>query len=253
MSAPADRSIPHPPLDPGAFARYAIHDRREILQLLNALVSRREPVTTYIDAGPWFVTKVLAISSDGNALVLDAPADEAKSALAANAAQLVCTTRLEKVNIQFTVEAAAPDTYDHRPALRAALPESILRLQRREFFRLPTPQSEPVTCSISHSLPDGRKKTVKLRILDISGGGLAIVVPPDELPFLPGMEFNRCHLELPDNEALEVGLKVRNLYTVEKPGSGTVTRAGCEFFGLSRQMMARIQRYMFRLERSLRT
>ena len=249
MTAP-ERNSAQPPLDPEAFARYAIHDRREILQLLNSLLERREALTAYIDGGLSFVTEVRAISPDG-ALVIDAPVDETLHARAGHAAQLVCTTRLDRVNIQFSLEATAQITHKNHPALSAALPESVLRLQRREYFRLPTPQSEPVMCSIAHTLPDGQKKTFTVRILDISGGGLAIVVPPAELPFEPGMEFNQCHLDLPDNEPLVVGLKVRNLYTVEKTGI-TVMRAGCEFFGLSRQMMAKIQRYMFRLERSLR-
>lgn len=240
---------PLQPLNPETFARYAVQDRREILRLLNALVEKRVLVTAYIDGGTSFITVVLAVAHDGESLIIDAGPDEALTASAGNAAQVVCTTRLDNVRVQFSLVAPARTVYDNRPALCAAIPDSLLRLQRREYFRLSTPQSDPLICSIAHELPDGRKKSIAVRILDISGGGLAVVVPPDEIAFEAGSEFNQCTLKLPDSEPLAVRLKVRNLFQVERPSGVKVTRAGCEFIGLSSQMAARIQRYIFRLER----
>jgi len=245
----SEDTTPLQPLDPASYARYAVHDRREILQLLNALIEKRVLVTAYIDCGPSFITVALAVTPDGGSLIIDASPDEALTARTGDAAKIVCTTRLDNVRVQFSLVAAACTVYDDRPALCAVIPDSILRLQRREYFRLSTSQSEPLVCSIAHELPDGRKKSIAVRILDISGGGLAVVVPPDEIAFEPGSEFNQCTLKLPDSEPLAVRLMVRNRFQVEKPNGVKVMRAGCEFIGLSSQMTARIQRYMFRLER----
>ncbi|NMG76399.1 flagellar brake protein [Aromatoleum diolicum] len=253
MRDQSDDTNPLQPLNPETFARYAVHDRREILQLLNALIEKRVLLTAYVDRGPSFITVALAVTPDGGSLIIDASPDEALTARAGNAAQVVCTTRLDNVRLQFALVAPACTVYENRPALCAAIPDSILRLQRREYFRLSTPQSDPLICSIAQELPDGRKKSIPVRILDISGGGLAIAVPPDDISFEPGAEFSQCSLKLPDGEPLAVRLKVRNLFQVERPNGVKVMRAGCEFIGLSSQMTARIQRYMFKLERERKT
>jgi c-di-GMP-binding flagellar brake protein YcgR len=239
-------------LDPEIFARYAVDDRREILQLLKALIAKRPLLAAHVDHGPSFITVALALTPDDASLIIDASPDETLNARAGSAAQIVLTTRLDNVKLQFALATPAQTIHADRPALVALVPGSMLRLQRREYFRLATPQSAPLLCSITHESGDGRTKTVSVRILDISGGGLAVVVPPDEIAFEAGAEFDHCSLRLPDGEPLAVRLKVRNLFQVEKPNGVKVMRAGCEFFGLSSAVTARIQRYMFKLERDRR-
>jgi c-di-GMP-binding flagellar brake protein YcgR len=158
-------------------------------------------------------------------------------------------TRLDHVRLQFSLSAPQPLEYAGRPALRAPVPDSVLRLQRREFFRLPTLQSVAPVCTITNAAPDGTQKSVAVRILDISGGGLAILVPPKELEFAPGVEFKDCTLQLPDGDPLKVRLIVRNLYEVERPNGTKVWRAGCQFVGHLGAAAARIQRYLFKIER----
>ena len=47
-------------------------------------------------------------------------------------------------------------------------PDSLLRLQRREFYRLQTPLSHSVSCTIALPQADGSRRNTDLRILDIS-------------------------------------------------------------------------------------
>lgn len=251
MPEPSESTTTPRPLDADAFARYAVRDSREIVRLLKTLVEKRPLLTAFIDGGESFITLALAVTDDGTVIV-DACPDEIRNAKAGNAARLVCVTRLDNVKLQFALEAPARIVYAGKPALRAALPDSIIRLQRREFYRLPTSQAEPLVCVITHVPRDGRRQEVKVRIVDISGGGLAVLVPPRELPFEPGTEYNQCSLRLPDGNPLPVSLKVRNLFELEKANGVKVLRAGCEFMGLSNQATARIQRYMFKLERDRR-
>lgn len=240
-------------LDPESYAQYALHDPREIAQLVHTLASRHLLITAFIDRGPSFLTAVVGVSADGQSLLLDAGPDEALNALATTATELVCMTRLDKVTIQFALPRVARVIHAGRPALQAPVPASVLRLQRREYFRVATPQSDPLICNITHRMPNGREQVVAVRILDLSGGGLAIVVPPAEIAFDAGSEFERCALMLPDGDPLPVRLRVRNLFALKKPSGVRVHRAGCEFVGLSNAAAARIQRYLFKLERDRRT
>lgn len=241
------------PLDPETFARFAVRDAREIVQLMHALIEKRPLLTAQATPGPSFLTVLLAVTppsgSAGGSVLIDAPSDEAVTTRVVAATELVCTTRLDNVQVQFSLGALGRAVHEGRAALQAPLPDSVLRLQRREFFRLQTPHTGAPVCAITTDGASGKKKTVSVRILDISGGGLAILVPPKELDFAPSREFADCLLMLTDGPPLPVRLIVRNLFEVERPNGIKVLRAGCEFVGQTTAGSARIQRYIFKVER----
>lgn len=88
-----------------------------------------------------------------------------------------------------------------------------------------------------------------LRIIDISGGGIAIAVPPAETPFSPGDEFSGCWIKLPDSPPISARLTVRNLFRLTTPNGIGMLRAGCEFSDMPRGADEAIQRYIFKIER----
>ena len=235
-------------LDPATFPQYLVRERREIVLIMNALIGRREFVTAHLGDSS-FITAVLAVSADEGAIILDASPDEQVNAHATAGGEIVCTARLERVRLQFALGAVERCPHDGYLALRAPLPDSVLRLQRREFFRLTTPVAAPLMCTIAHEDAQGTRKSIPVRVLDISSGGVAVVVPPTEIALAPGMEFDDCRLALPDSEPLAVRITVRNLFHIDRQNGTRVWRAGCEFVGLSNALTARIQRYIFKLER----
>ncbi len=239
-------------LDPQHFSRYLVHDRREIVQIMKALAEKRSLVTAHLDAGSSFITAVLGVSADGEALILDASTDEQVNARAATASEIVCDTRLERVRVQFTVPPVERFPHDGLLALRTRLPDTVLRLQRREFYRLVTPIATPVLCTIAMEDPAGERKSVPVKVLDISSGGVAVIVPPSEITLEPGMAFDDCRLMLPEGEPLQVRMVVRNLFHIDTRNGVRMWRAGCEFLGLPNALAARIQRYIFKMERDRR-
>jgi len=236
-------------LDPETFSQYVVSDHREIVRLMNALVDKREFVTAHLDGGSSFITAVLAVTADGDAIVLDASPDEKLNGRATAGGEITCTARLERVRLQFELTALERFPHEGYLALRAPLPDSVLRLQRREFFRLATPVAAPLMCTIVHQDENGTKRSIPVKVLDISSGGVAVIVPPAELPLAAGMEFDDCRLALPESEPLAVRIRVRNLFYIDRQSGTRVLRAGCEFIGLSNSLMARIQRYIFKVER----
>lgn len=243
---------PHERVDVAAHAELLVRDQREIARLLQVLTERSNLVTAYLDDQESFLTVILGLTADQRAVLIDASPDAHLNQRAVDAKELVCVTRLDRVKMQFSLHGATLTSFRERPALLAKLPESLLRLQRREFFRVPAPQADPLTCTILLRQADGTHQTVNVRVLDLSGGGVAIIAPPEGIGFAPGDEFERCALELPDGEPIQVRLCVRNLFSVEKANGQCLKRAGCQFVGLSNAASARIQRYLFRLERDYR-
>ena len=98
---------------------------------------------------------------------------------------------------------------------------------------------------------DGENKfvTVEADVVDISGGGLAVTVPPNGVPFEPDMEFADCRLMLPEVGPIATTLRVRNLFRITNRDGSVVLRAGCEFMNLPASMASTIQRYILRTER----
>lgn len=248
MTDTTEATNPPHVLNPETFSRFLVRDFREIHQIVNALIEKRALLTVHINGNTHFVSIVLAISPDGKSLILDASPDDAINSRASGTSNLICDTRLDSIRVQFAVTKVEQITHDTYRALRVSMPDGILRLQRREFFRLPTPQSDPLICTVTTGSGDATKKTVSVRILDISGGGLAVVVPPEGIDFSPGMEFPDCSLKLPEGP-VAIRLKVRNLFNVDMLNNVRVLRAGCEFVDLPSGVMNRLQRYIFKIER----
>ena len=88
-----------------------------------------------------------------------------------------CLGQLDKVLVRFRLEGLARVTEDRHVAFRAALPGDICYLQRRELYRLETPIADSPQLLVYD--PDGRQQD--LRVVDISGGGLAVTVPSGDV------------------------------------------------------------------------
>jgi len=55
---------------------------------------------------------------------------------------------LNQVKAQFVVPHAEPTTWEGLPAIRVRVPDSVLRLQRREYYRIQPPVARPLLCSL---------------------------------------------------------------------------------------------------------
>ena len=118
------------------FSKYLLHSRAEILSILRTLIQKGAMITVHFDQGQSFLlTSMLALSADQRSFVLDIGSDEEMNKRAQRADRLILTTVLEKVKIQFSLTGLAPSQYDGHPAFIATLPETLLRLQRREERR----------------------------------------------------------------------------------------------------------------------
>lgn len=219
---------------------------------MSSLAEKRILLTAYLDGGPFlFMTAVLGVTVD-DAIILDASADEKMNERATQAETLTCTGRFGGVRIQFSVSDAVRFPHDGLEAMRCPLPQSVLRLQRREFYRLPVPFSNPVICTINLNTEDGGQKAVTVRVVDISNDGIGLIAPAEELVFEPGQVFEHCTLSIPESGATDVVLKMRNVFRISNPFGGESVRAGCQFVDLPNRVVTKIQRYIFKVERERR-
>lgn len=240
-------------LDLEKFPNYLVRNRRSVVQYVTSLAEKRCLLSVFLPGGTSFVSAVLSVADDGTWLILDRSPDELVNDRASRAEVLTCVTRLDGIRIQFDLAGVDRFPYDGFEALQATMPQVLLRLQRRECYRLSVPISNPVTCRITVNTPTGEQKTTSLRVLDISAGGLALVVEPDTLELHAGATFENCQLVLPEVEPTAIKLKLRNQYKLETRSGTTQIRAGCEFIDPPTKVATSVQRYIFKVERDRRT
>ena len=228
-------------------ARYVLHDPREIARVLQSLADAGALISAHIMPGGLpCPTALLDVDADGNVLV-DGNHQESINQRIATASHLTCVSQLDRVRIQFRLQDLVRVDNDGRVAFSAPAPESLLKLQRRELYRLQLVPGPMVTLQLP-AIAD-REPALQVRVLDLSGGGLALAVrEEDERRFAPRTVLADCLLQLPDIEPMPVQLEVAHVSRRDPP-PGAALRAGCRFVGLSAHSEKQVLQYIFRVER----
>lgn len=236
-------------LDADNFSEYVLRDPLEVAAVLNGLIQQRCIVSAHPDGKRDFVLSTLLAADKSNGrLFFDPPGDDASRQKALAAASMTFSALLEKIKVQFSTMGLTAGEFEGHAALVAPWPEKVLRLQRREYFRLITPVAHSVVCNIPVPT-DESVRTFEARVLDISGGGIGVLVPPKGLQLSTDMEFDECSLLLPEFGNVSTRLRIRSIFQVTNKNGMTMMRAGCQFVDLPRGAETVIQRYILKMER----
>lgn len=232
---------------------YQVHSRREIIALLRAMQEHNQLVTMQADEGAdAIVTSVLEVDEEQGIVVIDrAPSNIVNQRILASD-NISFETVLDNIRILFFSSKVRECLYDNLPALYIAIPPSLIRLQRREFYRVPTPVANPVHCTIRIP-PDDETgtagTTVIVTLKDISAGGIGIVDEKKLLDNTIGRVYKDCRIDLPGGTAVVAQLQVRNSHDLTLVSGKSIRKIGCMFVNLPNAMLAAIQRYITKLER----
>lgn len=126
------------------YSKYLLYSKTEILFVLRAVLQKGSLITVYFDHGQSFLlTSLIAVDAERGHLVFDLGSDDEMNARAFKSERLLFTTSLDKVKVQFSLKRLEQTQHDGRAAFRSIIPETVLRLQRREYYRLATPHRQP--------------------------------------------------------------------------------------------------------------
>lgn len=230
---------------------FHLHKKVEIVSILRALKDSNETISLYFNQGDDFIiSSMFSVDEEENSVVLYAGSNANANKQAMLSGKLIAMTQLAKVKIQFVLHNIRMAQYRGRQAMLADIPESVLRLQRREYFRLIVPIRLPVKCQIPIPQPeDAPPKVVDVNVVDISAGGVGITTPPSDVPFDIEMVFDKCQIELPGVGVLVTGLNVRSIFEVTAKDGTASWRAGCGFVNMSGPMLSLLQKYIIKEER----
>lgn len=253
MQTPSE-DLPQPVFEidhPDDYGQFQLTSPQEIAFYLQLLARQRNIVTAYIDAGrQFFLSTILAVDESSRLIFLDPPQTQESTAAALGARRLTLVTNLDRVKMQVRLATPQMHSYQGQSVLGAAFPSNMLRLQRREFFRLEPPLAHPIHCKLAAPKADGSAQTFELTLSDISGGGVSLKGTTDmKADFPRDALFQDCRLEIPGEGVILVNLRVRKVIEISAQHGPHDLRIGCEFVNLPGSRLAFIERYITRIER----
>jgi c-di-GMP-binding flagellar brake protein YcgR len=228
---------------------YQVDSRREIIAILKGFKDKNQLISMMINQGSEiFITSVLEIDDINNAVIIDSsPSDEANKRIA-ESASVYFEGLLDRISIQFSSSRLIRTIYDKRPALQMSIPLNLIRLQRREFYRINTPITQPIRAKISTEI-DGDPVQLHFPLVDISCGGIAILDEKRLLNVDMMQRYTQCQIDLPTVGIIDLTLEIRNSQDLTLLNGKTNRRIGCAFVNLSSRDLASVQRYIMKLER----
>lgn len=231
---------------------YLLHARMDIIAVLRDVARARTLVTVNFGAGQEaLLTPLLGVDNATGELLFDCSGSEAMNNSVRQARKLLFYGLHDKVRIRFNTGPARQIKWEGRDSFAVKIPESLLRLQRRELYRVPAPVTRPVRCVIPVE-ENERTRHVETRLHDISQGGVALIARVGDYAFEPGMKFPNCRIVLPDAGNAVVMLEIVHVKEEKLLNDKSVLKIGCKYVRPSMAALALVQKQMMRLERELK-
>lgn len=226
---------------------YRLSSPVEVGFILRTLAQRADFVTVYFNSGKdMLLTRVLDVDLKRRQFVFDLSGHPPTNAALQRAEKAVFIAMPEGVKVQFSTAQIREVDHEGRPAFVAPFPPDLIKLQRREFFRLPTPLSNPYFCRLTLK----GDTAVKLEMRDISLGGAALWYPQAHIDQIElGMRFPQVMFDLGPGGVMRMDIEVRNYRQVENRQGQTQYIVGVRFCNLSRSQEASLQKLISHLER----
>jgi len=229
--------------------RYLVRHPAEIERVLRDVMRDKAIVAAYGENGRDFLlTSIIAVEPKENALYLGYGPDEKLNTQFLDAHNATFATTHDQVRVQFSCGHVEPAMYGHEPAFRVTMPSELLRLQRREYYRLVTSVVNPVKCMVNTG-----EDMLEAIVVDISIGGVGILAYQESGELTAGETYHGCRISLPGSGEFALSLAVCTTFEITLKNGRHTHRAGCQFIDLPPSVETEIQRYIIRVDRERRT
>ena len=183
---------------------------------------------------------MINIDSVLNTLVLDGHAANTAHAEFLDMEHWVAVSMLDSVKIQFKGSRVHNSQSKGQFVLETDTPDSIIRLQRRNFYRVATEDDMIVSMRIFH--PSNR--IWEGEVTDLSVGGCAVVID-ESLPIKALSKGPvKCELNLPETGLFTIQTEIRTVRHIEQDKSHV--RLGCKFINLSQEQATKLQKFLIK-------
>jgi c-di-GMP-binding flagellar brake protein YcgR len=229
---------------------YEVSSVYERFRLLDKICQNKEPITLYLGKDSSgksinYVTKILAADKEHDFIVFERAQDEKLNQQLGELTELKCASIIDTVPIEFIIKDHRLAKFQDEIIYTSPLPETLVRVQRRQFYRVDIPLSLLASCTLHPGAANERD----LDIADISLGGIGFTfqeTPP--VQFKIGDTFEECEIRLPGTSSFTVDLQVKNILT-KMINNKKIIIVGLEFLELPEATLNQIQRFIYETER----
>jgi c-di-GMP-binding flagellar brake protein YcgR len=207
-------------MDP--YAEFRIEQEREIAALLKQLATDSTPVVLSGPGGAGWTTVVWTVDTAQQRVHFSADADNPQLQQLVECEEATCVAYLDAVKLQFDAAHLMLVRGNKTCSLQADMPREMYRFQRRRSFRVRTAGRGTPTALMRHpSIPDMQ---LGLRVLDVSIGGCALMLPGDVPPLVRGVGDPRRAHRARHRHALRDRPAVAPCHGDPNPVTGVATR-----------------------------
>ena len=225
--------------DSPQWSEFSVQHPREVLALLREL--RDGNVLVHL-SGPQASLTTTLWALDAAQSRLSFSADDGLPQLQAlvEGDEAVAVAYLDSIKLQFELHGLLLVRSANSCALQAQWPLQLYRFQRRSSFRVrPGERSGPLARFRHPALPD---MALQLRVLDVSMGGCALLLPTDVPTLQPGTRIGAVRVELDADTRFDVMLTLQHVTAIN--GSEAGLRLGCEWGPLGGGADRALQRWI---------
>jgi len=230
---------------------FLITNPKQIIHNLTLLWKAKCLLSVYFgDNNESFITAIIEIDPKKNSLRLDAGPKEYLNQQLLASKNVSFKTELSGIQVAFAGKNLSKSRRGDQAALCLPIPETITWVERRKFYRIKSPLSNPASCRFDLA----EAVTVSLNLHDISISGFSLLYDNPEFSeqLIPTAHFDRCKLFLPDIGHAPIAFTVRNKLALNPDKPDKTQRIGCEFASITPAIESEIQRYMQLIERAIR-
>jgi c-di-GMP-binding flagellar brake protein YcgR len=226
---------------------FRVHDEREILRILRQLRDGSVPVQLSAPDGSSLTLALWSYDTEFGRVAFSADPQNPNLARFIEADEAAAMAYLESVKLQFDLRGLVLVRGATTCALQATMPREMYRFQRRAAFRVRMAERLAPTACLRH--PAIAEMQLTLRVLDVSIGGCALLLPSDVPPFEPGAQLAGVRIELDADTCFTATL---TLHHVSSGGTFASTRLGCEWQQIDSTSQRALQRYIDLMQRRRR-
>lgn len=226
--------------------RFFILNPKQIIAMLGQFIYKSIPVTVQFNNGNDFIlTRLLEARRD--ALIFDLGGDPQANKRLLKSATCTFVTAVNGIQVQFSTSGGVKQVWwGDADAFSVKLPTRVVRLQRRDAYRITIPVVKTIPVRLQYNQLGGTSnETCPIHDLSISGLGVTF---PQQPSHETGETIERVTFVLPEQGEIECGGIIRHVTNIPDGSHNRSYRMGIAFKKLPRQMEIAIQRYIIAIE-----
>ena len=226
--------------------RFFVLGTKPIIATLGQFIYKSIPVTVLFNNGNDFILTTL-LEARAESLVFDLGGDSQANKRLLESASCMFVTSINGSRVQFSTSGGVKEVWwGDANALAVKLPTRVVRLQRRDAYRIVMPVVKSVSARLQIS-QDGVRRDEQSNIHDLSVSGLGMTFPHRSRR-QHGQAIERITFALPEGREIDCGGTICHVTELSEGTGSNSYREGIVFTKLTRSMEIAIQRYIISLE-----